>query len=147
MARRSAFALFAALLTIAVWMSPVGDSRSPAIALNAARSPVRSTTQATPQPVDAQPTIPRGAPRFKAVPVSQLFGSAPMSGTNPIFRGAAPGNTRQLQPRLTPGGARPAPSAPKAPRIAVYSGLNHPGISSIANAPDQLAPPDSTGAI
>jgi fibronectin type III domain protein len=136
MGSKSTLAMCAALLTVVAWVTPsdgTGDTRSPA--LDVAVSPMHATSDG--------PTNQGGAPRFKVGPVSRIFGSAPKSGVHqPIFRGGA----RPSRPLSTPGPAVRTPRTTTAPRVAVYSGLNQPGMVAGDNV-FQETPPDASGAI
>jgi hypothetical protein len=131
--------LFAALLSIAVWVTPAGGE----VGLKSASPAVRSAAHTTPQ----ERTIPSGDPGFKVARAARLFKSFPRSKViSRISRGSTARKAQAARPAPAPGLAPRTPSTPKAPRIVLYNNLNSPGIGAGENASAET-PPDSTGAI
>jgi hypothetical protein len=94
-----------------------------------------------PAPATPVPQTPKGsaAPAFKVVPADQMANLGVSGSSAPFFRGGV--RSRASAPSST----APAPHlATASPNVALYNGLNKPGLNA---AGISVTPPDSTGAI
>jgi len=130
------------LLTLLVLL---GSGAAPA-GTNAAAGPTAQATSpivSQAAPVDRATPAPPAPPRgfaSKVVPAAQMGRLPASSSKQPFFRGGV--HSRAGAPTSS---TTPAPRvASSSPKIAVYNGLNKPGLNA-AGIPS--TPPDSTGAI
>lgn len=146
----SAPAILAALLFATTALTPgdvVGASRPHSSTFDESASPAPAAAPTTRHTMVRQRTAAGAVPEFKVESVAHFFKSAPRSKLlAPIFRGGVTRKAPRSVAAPVTGSTVPIPSAPTSPRIAVYSGLNQPGIAASDNA-DEVTPPDSTGAI
>jgi hypothetical protein len=141
---RSTLGILVALLFATTWMTPSGAILAPRTAV-AALAP-RAVTQVTTPP---QLTFQRGAPGYRVMPTGQIARLARLSAHRsktapPFFRGGVRRKAQPSSPTASAIATLRATATAAFPRVAVYNGLNKPGMNAVTN---QDTPPDSTGAI